>query len=135
MKFFTTTFFCLLLLAACNNDRKAIETLEKVTMDLHDEAMKAMGPMNSTARSLREVLKTTDSLSQEYKSIQDALAKIEHAESDMMSWMQSYTPPAEDTPAEQALQYLNDQRSKMEKNFNDIKAAAERGKQLLESKK
>jgi hypothetical protein len=135
MKFFTTTIICLLLFAACNNDRKAIETLEKATMDLHDEAMKAMGPMNSTARSLRETLKTTDSLSQQYQLIREALAKIEHAEADMMTWMQSYTPPAEDTPAEQALQYLNDQKSKMEQNFKDIKAAAEQGKLLLETKK
>lgn len=135
MKFFTTTLICLLFLAACNNDRKAIETLEKATMDIHDEAMKAMGPMNSTARGLRETLKTTDSLSQQYQLIREALTKIEHAESDMMSWMQSYTPPAEETPAEQALQYLNDQKSKMEQNFKDIKAAAEQGKILLETKK
>ena len=130
MKYYAT-IAAILLFMACNNDRKAIESLEKTTMDLHDEAMKAMGPMNKTARELRAILATTDSLSVQYKDIQQALTQIEHAEADMMRWMENYNAPDKDTPSEKAIQYLGEQKTAIEKNFKDIQAAAEKGKSLM----
>ncbi len=132
MKKYLAAFALALILAACSENRKPVEALEKTTMDLHDEAMKAMGPMNATARDLRAALKTTDSLSQRFQDLRAAATAIERADADMMAWMQQYNSPAEDLPVAQAVEYLTAQKAAIEKNFNDIKAAAEQGKKVLE---
>jgi prefoldin subunit 5 len=117
-------------LVSCN-DRKAIETLEKATMDLHDEAMKSMGDMNAVASAIRAALPGVDSLSPRYDSLQTAVRTIKKAEADMMDWMQQYNSPAEDMPIEAATSYLNDQKAKMAKNLQDIQAALAQGQSAL----
>ncbi len=135
MKKYLTALALSLLLASCSESRQPVVVLEKTTMDLHDEAMKAMGPMNATARDLRAALKTTDSLSQRYQDLRTAASAIERADADMMAWMQQYNSPAEDVPVPKALEYLTTQKAAIEKNFNDIKIAAEQGKKMLEAAK
>jgi hypothetical protein len=135
MKHTILTLLVALTLAACGEDRKPVEALEKTTMDLHDEAMKAMGPMNKTATAIRKTLKTTDSLSQRYQDLQAAATAIERAEADMMDWMEQYQSPADSVPVARAVEYLTTQKARMEQNFNDIKAASERGAKLLDGGK
>jgi hypothetical protein len=113
------------------NDRKAVETLEKATMDLHDEAMKSMGDMNAVASAIRAALPGVDSLSPRYDSLQTAVRTIRKAEADMMDWMQQYNSPAEDMPIEAATSYLNDQKAKIAKNLKDIQDALAQGKGVL----
>ncbi|MEY3241277.1 MAG: hypothetical protein RIR11_2715 [Bacteroidota bacterium] len=119
-----------LTLMSCN-DRKAVETLEKATMDLHDEAMKSMGDMNAVASAIRAALPGVDSLSPRYDSLQTAVRTIRKAEADMMDWMQQYNSPAEDMPIEAATSYLNDQKAKIAKNLKDIQDALAQGKGVL----
>ena len=118
------------ILLSCN-DRKAVETLEKATMDLHDEAMKSMGDMNAMASAIRAALPGVDSLSPRYDSLQTAVRVIKKAEADMMDWMQQYNSPAEDMPIEAATSYLTDQKAKMAKNLKDIQAALAQGHGVL----
>jgi hypothetical protein len=126
LKYATLILAASLILLSCN-DRKAVETLEKATMDLHDEAMKSMGAMNTVASDIRAALPGVDSLSPRFDSLQTAIRTIKKAEADMMDWMQQYNSPAEDMPVEAATSYLTDQKAKMAKNLKDIQAALAQG--------
>ena len=130
MKYATLILAASLILLSCN-DRKAVETLEKATMDLHDEAMKSMGAMNAMASDIRAALPGVDSLSPRYDSLQTAVRVIKKAEADMMDWMQQYNSPAADMPIEAATSYLTDQKAKMAKNLKDIQAALAQGQDVL----
>ena len=130
LKYATLILAASLILLSCN-DRKAVETLEKATMDLHDEAMKSMGAMNAVASDIRAALPGVDSLSPRYDSLQTAVRTIKKAEADMMDWMQQYNSPAEDMPIEAATSYLTDQKAKMAKNLKDIQDALAQGKGVL----
>ncbi len=130
LKYATLILAASLILLSCN-DRKAVETLEKATMDLHDEAMKSMGAMNAVASDIRAALPSVDSLSPRFDSLQTAVRTIKKAEADMMDWMQQYNSPAEDMPIEAATSYLTDQKAKMAKNLKDIQAALAQGQGAL----
>lgn len=129
--------FCLAalltMLAACNDgNKKQIEALKKETMDIHDEAMKDLAEMNRVSRKLKEFMISammTPEQSAQYTSV---LAVIDKADEDMTNWMRDYEEP-KNTPAAEAIRYLEDQKQKIAKNRDDIRAALEAGKKLLES--
>lgn len=129
-------FLCAgILLLACNN-RQAVETLQTQTMAIHDEAMKEMADMERTARALKQLQAGIDTLpasKPRRDAIAAALTTIEKADGDMMDWMQTYQAP-DDKPTEEALNYLKDQKQKIEKNISDIRAANAAGKQILEKR-
>ncbi len=115
---------------ACKEDRGAVKSLEQETMRLHDEAMKGMADLNRVSRSLKQRLETLDSLAPQRIAIKDALLKIERADADMNNWMVQYQSPTHLKAAEAQI-YLNGEKTKIEKNWQDIKAAIATGEALL----
>ena len=112
-----------LFLTSCE-DRSKVTALQTEVEHIHDEAMKQMGPMNAMARQLKKDLGSLDSLSAQYKTIQQTLSAIDHAETDMMDWMKG---PDEKVSAEEAMKYLNEQKAKIEQNLKDIQSATDAG--------
>jgi len=108
----------------------AVETLEKETMAIHDEAMKEMAGMNRIGRTLKQEMESLDSLAPRRAVIREVLGVMEQAEEDMYTWMQQYTPPGE-LPAAEAEKFLTEQKRKIEKNYQDMLAASAAGKKLL----
>ena len=120
-----------LSLAACNDGNKQqIETLKKETMDIHDEAMKDMADMNRVSRKLKDFMIVATMTPEQSEQFTAALAAIEKADDDMSAWMSAYEDPKDMSPAD-AVRYLQDQKQKIEKNRDDIRAALEAGKKLL----
>ncbi len=120
-----------LLFTACNSaQKKEVETLDKETMAIHDEAMKEMADMNRTSRAIKTFLTTATMTPEQSAVYSEALLNMEKAESDMMAWMAQYKSP-EDKPAAEALDYLKEQKVKITKNRDDIHAALEAGKKLM----
>jgi hypothetical protein len=115
---------------ACQEDRAAVKALEQATMHLHDEAMKGMADLNRVSRGLKQRLETLDSLAPQRSAIKDALLQIERADTDMNNWMMQYQSPT-NLKAAEAQAYLNGQKTKIEKNWADIKAAIANGEALL----
>ncbi len=118
------------LFTACGGDKKQLETLVQETETIHDEAMKDMAEMNRVARTLKENIvadSTMDSTRKE--TIMNALTNIGNAENDMMDWMKNYKP-LDAMSTEDALRYIQDQKTAIAKNHADIKAAMEAGKKL-----
>ncbi len=119
------------LLLACN-DRKEVTALQTETEYIHDEAMKLMGPMNALVRDLKKELAEIDSTSARFDSIQQTILFAKQAESDMMEWMKNYKAPTESVSKEEALSYLNQQKTAIEKNAQDLQEATNRAKSLIE---
>ena len=119
------------LLASCDDgSKKQMDALKKETMDVHDEAMKDLADMNRTSRKLKEHLTVAVMTPEQSEQFTAALAAIEKADDEMTAWMSSYEDPEGATPAE-AIRYLQEQKQKMEKNRDDIRAALAAGKKLL----
>jgi thioredoxin-like negative regulator of GroEL len=129
--------FCLVaffaMLAACNDgSKKQIETLQKETMDIHDEAMKDLAEMNRVSRKLRDFMISAIMTPEQSEQFTAALAAIEKADEDMSNWMRDYEEP-KNVAAAEAIRYLEEQKQKISKNRDDIRAATEAGKKLLEA--
>jgi len=107
-----------------------VETLLASTMAVHDSAMVDMGAMNRAGRALKRELTTLDSLAPRADSIRHVLREIKKAEDDMFAWMRAYEAPKADTPAEEALLYLQGQHAAISRNHHDIRAATETGQKL-----
>ncbi|MBK8967213.1 MAG: hypothetical protein IPM36_11125 [Lewinellaceae bacterium] len=109
----------------------AVDDLMQSTMAIHDEAMKEMAGMNRYGRMLKREMSELDSLSGRADSIRLVLRQIKLAEEDMYTWMREYKAPTKLAP-EAAATYLEDQKLKISKNQQDIQAALEAARQLVE---
>jgi hypothetical protein len=120
--------FCL---AACEDgSKKQIETLKKETMDIHDEAMKDLASMNRMSRKLKDFMVVATMTPEQSQVFTKTLVAIEKADDDMSAWMSAYRDP-KGVPAADAILYLQDQKSKIEKNRDDIRSALKAGEELL----
>lgn len=129
--------FCLaalfMMFAACEDgSKKQIEALQKETMDIHDEAMKDLAEMNRVSRKLKEFMISAIMTPEQSEKYTAALTAIEKADEDMSNWMRDYEEP-KGVPAAEAMRYLEEQKQKISKNRDDIRAALEAGKKLLET--
>jgi|1048.fasta_scaffold02363_3 hypothetical protein len=120
-------------LLACN-DRQAVIALQTETEHSHDEAMKLMGPMNALVRNLKKELTEIDTSSTRYDSIQQVIKTAQKAEADMMDWMKNYKAPSETITKEEALLYLNQQKSAIEQNARDLQEVTSRAQLLIQKK-
>jgi thioredoxin-related protein len=117
-------------LLACTGDT-AVKDLQQSTEHIHDEAMKEMAVMNRLGRELKKELAAIDSTAANPRreALVSALSAMRLAEEDMMNWMVQYKEPT-GMEKDAALQYLQTQKTKIEKNQSDIRAATEMGKRL-----
>ncbi|MCC6463172.1 MAG: hypothetical protein IT260_22075 [Saprospiraceae bacterium] len=124
-----TAALCLAFVLTQSAGPSTVDTLEKETMQIHDEAMKEMADMKRLGRVLKEEFKMLDSTSLRKEPLRQTLAQMQAAEDEMYAWMQQYrAPDKKDAKAAQA--YLEDQKQKIEKNQQNLHAALEAGKEL-----
>ncbi|HOY04598.1 MAG TPA: hypothetical protein PLO67_04290 [Saprospiraceae bacterium] len=117
-------------LPACNGALKEIQALDKETKEIHDSAMNDLAEMNRVSLAIKAFLTTALMTPEQSAKYSKVLSDMEKAESDMMEWM-SKNEPVEGKPEKEALAYLKDQKAKITKNRDDIRAATEAGKKLL----
>lgn len=128
----TALFFLLLttlFVTACTDNKKQIDALSKETETIHDEAMKEMADMNRVARELKQNLIAATMTPEQSAVYNTVLTNMGNAENNMMEWMKGYKSTDEMAPAD-ALKYIQDQKTLIEKNFAEIKAALAEGKKL-----
>ena len=144
-------FYLLFFLTACNPskneeftskqekssiliDSTRIEVINKTkeVMDVHDFAMEKMGEMVKLKKSL-QVLKTTTDTSQ-HKLINKTILDLEDADKIMWDWMHGYKTAIVDTSSiEVALEYLADQKIKVDIVDFKIKESVNNGYELIEN--
>lgn len=135
---FLMLFYVLLVALMANtgcNSKTEVHALQELTEDTHDEAMADLAVMNRTGRALRQLLTQLDSLDHRTTGRRDSiiltLQQMEQADDHMMTWMAGYKNP-EKLPKKEALQYLLDQKQKIELNRDEIRSALVAGQQLLQ---
>ena len=131
-RFLTLPLLVVWLLACDDGSKKQIEVLKKETMDIHDDAMKDLADMNRTSRKIKDFMMVATMTPEQSEHYTAALTAIEKADDDMTAWMSAYEEPKDAKP-EEAIRYLQEQKQKMEKNRDDIRAALTAGKKLLEA--
>ena len=107
--------------------------LHNETMQIHDEAMKNMAEMNRFGRKIGHELHIADSLhisGSRRDSLEKARLKMATAEDEMMKWMAGFDANTPLLPMKNELEYIRNQKSKIEKNAFDIREAIETGKNL-----
>lgn len=111
----------LALLMGCQGGASAEEektALEAKVLHIHDEeAMPRMGEIYKLRRSLRQVRDTlaaqqADSAS--LQALQQEISGLDRADEAMMQWMRQYSAP-DTLQHEQAMQYLQEELSKIER--------------------
>jgi ubiquinone biosynthesis protein COQ9 len=129
MKKLLTVLFAGIMLAACNSDQKKMEALKSETDAIHDAAMKDLADMNRVARAMKGMMISDSTMSAEKKAeFEQSLIAIGEAENNMTNWMMSYKVP--ETPNE-AVQFLEEKKTTILANQQEIKTAMENGKKLL----
>lgn len=121
--------FSTMMFTACGDDKKQVEALTSETEKLHDEAMKDLADMNRVARELKETMIASTMTPEQSAVYTDVLTKMGKAENEMMEWMKNYKSP-DGMPAKDAMPYLQEQKSLIEKNRAEIKASLEAGLKL-----
>lgn len=128
----TITLLALSAFISCENSASRAQNLEQETMRIHDDAMKLLADMNRSSRNLSAEIPQLDSTAENNdrrKAIVEVLAEMEKADGDMMSWMSGFNIP-ENASAEEKISYLTEEKVKIEKNYQDIRAALERAQKL-----
>ncbi|MCS7035524.1 MAG: hypothetical protein RMJ33_10620 [Saprospiraceae bacterium] len=110
----------------------AVEDLEAQTMAIHDKAMAEMAEMNRLGRALKRLKAELPDQSPRADSLQLILYQMKKAEDDMYTWMRQYNPPPKGHPQEEALQYLEEQKRLISQNQQDIRAACDAARQILQ---
>lgn len=129
MKKLLTVLFAGLMLAACTSDQKKMEALKSETDAIHDAAMKDLADMNRVARAMKGLMISDSTMSAEKKAeFEQSLIAIGEAENNMTNWMMSYKVP--ENPGE-AVQFLEEKKTSILANQQEIKTAMENGKKLL----
>lgn len=129
MKKLLTVLFAGLMLAACTSDQKKMEALKSETDAIHDAAMKDLADMNRVARAMKGMMISDSTMSAEKKAeFEQSLIAIGEAENNMTNWMMSYKVP--ENPGE-AVQFLEEKKTSILANQQEIKTAMENGKKLL----
>lgn len=140
MKFVFKNLLVLFLFAsvACQSEKKdEVGDLKEEVIAIHDEVMPLMGELKSLkkeADTLAEQLSLEDSVMhqeriEELKSLSE---QLDQAFDGMFVWMRQFKAPEEDMEKSEALEYLKEQKVKVEKVNKDIKEALATARQEFE---
>ena len=114
-----------------NEKRVVVETEKEKVMSIHDIAMEKMGEMVKLKTALKEKILVIDSTQIDVyrKAIQD----LEDADKIMWDWMHGYKAQIVDTSSvEVSLEYLKDQKIKVDIVAEKIESSLKHGYELLE---
>lgn len=130
--------FFLFATVSCQSEKKdEVGDLKEEVIAIHDEVMPLMGELKSLKKevdTLAEQLSMEDSVMHQER-IQElkALSKqLDQAFEGMFIWMRQFKAPEEDMEKSEAIEYLNEQKVKVEKVNKDIKEALATAKQELD---
>ncbi|MEX0813442.1 MAG: hypothetical protein WD048_14585 [Chitinophagales bacterium] len=145
-KYFALIILALLLIfAACNsvekkNDKQKkspsqVDYMHKEVIRIHDEVMPRMQEISSLQEKIK---RKTDSLSsldnvptEVIEELKMKKLSLDATAASMMKWMKNYREPKEKTEQE-AMQYLEQEKEKIEEIANDFKAQISKSKAYLE---
>ncbi len=121
-------------LSACNDQKAKEQSLYDQVMATHDEVMPEMGNLRSLSKKLTATL---DSLKQDSVNVDSAevakinvlLSRLDSANASMMQWMHEFEPLEEGTPHGEVMQFLLEEKKKIDKVKKDMLEAKDSAEQ------
>jgi hypothetical protein len=113
--------------SSSSNDSVDIPSLKAEVIAIHDEVMPKMGELRKVSKELR-LAAEADSTKADWVETADQIAA---ANESMMVWMRGFEPNYEGTD-EEIVNYLQDQKVKVEKVRDDMNGSLAAGKALLD---
>lgn len=136
-------FFCLLLWA-CNSHKNNEEALQDTIIKLHDQAMPKSGMVMNNKMRLDTLLNQLDSLKKlnpsldtlaEKQHIKALMTQLENADNAMSDWMNQFNPDNEAKIHKDAMEYLKNEKHKIEAIDTQFSAILDESNQYLSSYK
>lgn len=128
---FLTPLFALLLIA-CGTSQQSkkidVNQLKTEVMAVHDEVMPKMGELRKLEKELRHQA-AEDSSKTDFVVAADRLAAANDA---MMQWMRGFNPKFEGSE-EEVINYLTEQKNKIDQVKENMLGALEEGNQLTQN--
>ncbi|MCK5705281.1 MAG: hypothetical protein KAI29_29225 [Cyclobacteriaceae bacterium] len=106
----------LLMFASCEN---AKDRLYKQVMAVHDEIMPKMGAIMKYKKQLNKKIDTlieegNDANADKIAELTQAIADLDNSHEEMMNWMREFDNDFEGMVNEEVMEYLNNQKDKIE---------------------
>ncbi|WP_017259233.1 hypothetical protein [Pedobacter arcticus] len=116
---------------ACNNHKKQQEDLQQSVIAVHDSVMMDMGALMEKKIAANKMLTQLDSLKSKKTSLDTAkvrtdltqvIKELASADDAMMTWMHNFNPDYTGKSHEEVMDYLNDQKLKINAVDSAIKS-------------
>lgn len=107
---------------------KEREQVYKEVMAVHDEMM-MMGKIRGAQSKLKKMM---DSDSTTIEKYQTAFDQLQVADDAMMNWMRQFKNPPQNTEAKEAIEYLKDQKVKVQKMKEVMVENMNKAKQVVD---
>lgn len=125
-----------LLFINCQNaEHQSEEALKKEIFVIHDDVMPKTSEINRLQRKLRGIKKENTSLdSMQQQKLTALLKQLEEAHDGMMVWMNNFKSPAKlraSKSHQEIMEYLNEEKSKIEKVRDDMLMSIDAGDTML----
>lgn len=118
-----------IFLLSCENTlQKEREQVFKEVMEIHDEMM-MMGKIRGAQSKLKKMMESDSINIEKYQIAYDQLQVADDA---MMDWMRQFKNPAQNTDAKEAIEYLKDQKVKVQKMKEVMVENMDKAKQVVE---
>jgi hypothetical protein len=126
------SFFLILsaiFLFSCEDSlQKEREQVFKEVMAIHDEMM-MMGKIRGAQSKLKKMMESDSTNVEKYQTAYDQLQMADDA---MMDWMRQFKNPAQNTDAKEAIEYLKDQKVKVQKMKEVMVENMDKARQIID---
>ena len=126
------SFFLILsaiFLFSCEDSlQKEREQVFKEVMAIHDEMM-MMGKIRGAQSKLKKMMESDSTNVEKYQTAYDQLQIADDA---MMDWMRQFKNPAQNTDAKEAIEYLKDQKVKVQKMKEVMVEYMDKARQVID---
>lgn len=132
MKYLISIIFLALVAVGCstNSEKNLQKSLYDEVMLAHDEVMPEMGSLMKLTKQLKA---KSDSIEDknDQEIVLQLIEDLELANESMMNWMRQFEPIEEGTPHGEVIEYLTDQKEKIEKVKDDMLSSKENAEEYL----
>lgn len=123
---------CVLFLFSCGNGNAELEAERekafKDVMKVHDEMM-VMGKIRGAQGKLKKMMEADSTNAAKF---QTAIDQLQTADDAMMGWMKQFKNPSQDTDPKEAIEYLKDQKIKVDKMKAIMEENMKKAREVIE---
>lgn len=135
-KILSFALLTLLWTMSCEEKKKeAKDVLYDQVMEIHDEIMPKMGDIMKYKKQLKSkmdaLVENPEENSERIDALNQAITDLDNSHDEMMGWMREFNPDFESMTSEEIMNYLDEQKVKIEQVGKVTHAALNNAEELL----